>query len=80
MQYHGIPMDDNDDGGRPPYPLVSSMTPGEQEYVTSWLDHYHLGGINRLMIQTPDILGFLKEFKTQQDSGETNFELPPIPQ
>lgn len=80
MQYHGIPLDDNDDGGRPPYPLVSSMTPGELEYVSSWLDHYHLGGIKGLMIQNPEILGFLKEFKIQQDSGETNFELPPIPQ
>eukprot|EP00092_Neocalanus_flemingeri_P005505 GFUD01005935.1.p1 GENE.GFUD01005935.1~~GFUD01005935.1.p1 ORF type:complete len:314 (-),score=76.96 GFUD01005935.1:155-1051(-) len=79
MQYHGIPMDDNDDGGAPPYPLVNSLTSGELEYVTSWLDHYHLGGIPGLMTQNPEILGFLKEFQVQQDSGETNFVLPPIP-
>jgi len=79
MQYHGIPMDDNDDGGKPPYPLVSKMSPGELEYVTSWLDHYHLGGIKGLMVQNPEIVGFLREFKTQQSSGETKFVLPPVP-
>lgn len=80
MQYHGIPMDDNDDGGAPPYPLVNSLSSEELEYVTSWLDHYHLGGIKGLMTQNAEILGFLKEFKDQQDSGITTFLLPPIPQ
>jgi len=80
MQYHGIPMDDNDDAGQPPYPLVSSMSPGELEYVTSWLDHYHLGGIKGMMIQNPEVLGYHKEFKKQQESRETKFVLPPIPQ
>ena len=79
MQYHGIPLDDNDDGGAPPYPLVNSLTTGELGYVTSWLDHYHLGGIKGLMTQNPEIMGFLKEFKAQQDSGVTDFVLPPIP-
>jgi len=79
MQFHGIPMDDNDDGGAPPYPLVDKMTPGELEYITSWLDHYHLGGIQGLMTQNADILGFLKEFKDQQDSRVTDLILPPIP-
>merc|ERR1712150_5696 len=77
MQYHGIPMDDNDDAGRPPYPLVKDLSQGELEYVTSWLDHYHLGGIQGLMSQNPDIVGFLKEFKKQQLSGQTTFVLPP---
>ena len=80
MQYHGIPLDDNDDGGRPPYPLVRDLSPGELEYVTSWLDHYHLGGIPGLMSQDPDIVGFLKEFRIQQSSGKTTFVLPPVPE
>ena len=29
MQFHGIPLDDNDDGGCPPYPLVSSLSAKE---------------------------------------------------
>jgi len=80
MQYHGIPMDDNDDGGKPPYPIVKNLTDGELEYVTSWLDHYHLGGIKGLMSQEPELLGFLKEFREQQESGKTTFVLPAIPE
>jgi gamma-glutamylcyclotransferase (GGCT)/AIG2-like uncharacterized protein YtfP len=29
MQFHGIPMDKNDDGGRAPFPLVSGLSPEE---------------------------------------------------
>lgn len=80
MQYHGIPMDDNDDGGKPPYPIVKNLTDGELEYVTSWLDHYHLGGIKGLMSQEPELLGFLKEFREQQEAGKTTFVLPAVPE
>jgi len=73
MQFHGIPLDDNDDGGRPPYPLVSSLSTEELEYVTSWLDFYHVG-------LQGDLVGFLKEFKEEQDKGTTNFVLPPVPE
>ena len=31
MQFHGIPLDDNDDGGFPPYPLVSNLSQKEVE-------------------------------------------------
>ena len=79
MQYHGIALDDNDDGGRPPYPLVSSLSPGELEYVTSWLDHYHIGSTGFLE-EDSNIVGFLKEFRMQQLTQETAFILPPIPQ
>ena len=76
MQFHGIPLDDNDDKGKPPYPLIKDMSPEALEFVTCWLDYYAL---------TPDdiakpILGFVKEFKEQQKSGKTDFVLPPIPQ
>lgn len=73
MQFHGIPLDDNDDGGFPPYPLVSCLSAKELEYVTSWLDFYHVG-------LQGDLVGFLKEFKEEQDKGATNFVLPPVPE
>ena len=76
MQFHGIPMDDNDDAGRPPYPILDELSPDELEYVTRWLDHYHLSpdGTSK-----KNFLGYLKEFKDQQKSGISAFKLPPIP-
>ena len=26
MQLHGVPMDENDDKGRPPYPIVDNLS------------------------------------------------------
>jgi hypothetical protein len=43
------------------------------EYLTCWLDHYHLK-------QAGTLVGFLKEFREQQEKGETSFQLPPVPQ
>jgi len=74
-QYLGIPMDDTDDGGRPPYPLLKDLSKGELEYVTQWLDRYSL---NRDDTERP-FVGYLKEFKEQQESGSTTYVLPPIP-
>lgn len=79
MQFHGIPMDDNDDGGAPPYPLESQLSEEEREYITSWLDHYHLGPMKGLQEENVEILGFLREFKNQQDSEATTFVLPEVP-
>ena len=79
MQFHGIPLDDNDDNGRPPYPLKNKMTDDELEFVTCWLDHYALNSSENDLEKSP-IVGFLKEFKDQQNSELTEFVLPPIPQ
>ncbi|KAK6180938.1 hypothetical protein SNE40_008900 [Patella caerulea] len=68
MQYHGLPLDDNDDGGRPPYPLVDKLTQEEKEYVFCWLDHYLSSS------KTP--LGYLSEFREQQKSGVSSWTLP----
>jgi hypothetical protein len=63
--------------GQPPYPILKDLSTDELEYITRWLDHYHVG---------PDptnprpIVGFLKEFKDQQDSGTSTFKLPEVPQ
>ena len=80
MQYHGIPMDDNDDGGNPPYPLVKDLSEDEVEYIHNWLDHYQAAfskdeGRGNL----GEIIGFHKEFLEQQNSGKSTFKLPEIP-
>ena len=40
MHYKQISLDKNDDGGRPPFPLVRDMPADDLEYVTRWLDFY----------------------------------------
>ena len=76
MHFHGIGLDANDDRGRPPYPLIKDLGESELEYVTCWLDHYSLD-VN----DTPrQFIGYLKEFKEQQNSNLTTYVLPPIPE
>ena len=75
MQHHNISMDDNDDRGRPPYPLVKDLNAEELEYVTRWLDRYSLNKDGT----TRPFIGYLKEFKEQQKSGVTTYVLPPKP-
>ncbi len=79
-QFHGIGMDENDDGGKPPYPIIKDLTADEVEYVTRWLDHYQAiqstDGVNNL----GQILGHLVEFREQQESGKTDWKLPKIPE
>ena len=69
MHYHAIPMDDNDDAGCPPYPIVADRDPDEVEYVSRWMDHY-------LQKTNGKVVGFLKEFDEQQKSGKTSWILP----
>ena len=82
MQYHGIPMDDNDDGGRPPYPIIKDFTEGELEYVSRWLDHFQFRAMKNESEteKRAEIVGFLKEFNDQQIQGKTDFVLPKVPQ
>ena len=75
MQFYGIPLDDNDDDGQPPYPLIKTMEPEALEFITCWLDHYALTAND-----TPgSIVGYVKEFKEQQKTGMSEFKLPPNP-
>lgn len=39
-QWRGLPLDENDDMGRPPFPDPAVMEAGEREFVNNWLDHY----------------------------------------
>merc|ERR1712122_311468 len=61
MHFNGIPIDENDDDGRPPYPLLTELSKDELEYLTNWLDYYHVG-------RGGELVGILKEFREQQES------------
>jgi len=69
LHLHGIPMDDYDDGGAPPYPLIGKLATHEIEYLTSWLDYYQIS-------RQGELVGILKEFQDQQERGTTQFVLP----
>ncbi len=60
-------MDDHDDRGQPPYPLVKDLTKEEKEYVYTWLDKYFNQG---------PCVAYLAEFLIQQKSGHTDWFLP----
>lgn len=62
--------------GRPPYPLVSQLKADEVEYLTQHLDNFQAGKSFDGESDLGEILGFLKEFKEQQDSSKTDFKLP----
>ena len=61
--------------GRPPYPLVAHLNKDELEYLTQHLDNFQAGKSCDGVSDLGELLGFLKEFKDQQDSGCTNFRL-----
>jgi hypothetical protein len=60
--------------------LVSSLSKDELEYVTRWLDHYQAIQSKDGMTNLGEVIGYLKEFKEQQDSGKSDYKLPPVPQ
>jgi hypothetical protein len=39
-QFKGLPLNDGDDMGRPPFPDEKTLPADEYEYVHRWLDHY----------------------------------------
>ena len=75
MGYHDIPMDKNDDFGRPPYPIVEDLSTYEMDHLLNNLDSWHIKNVTTLELNP--IVGYLKEFLDQQISGETDFRLPP---
>ena len=62
--------------GRPPYPLVSELNEDELEYLTQHLDNYQAGKSSDGESDLGEIIGFLREFQEQQESGKTDFKLP----
>ena len=76
MGYHDIPKDKNDDDwGRPPYPIIEDLSTHELDYLLNHLDSWYIKNITTLTLNP--IVGYLKEFHDQQLSGETEFRLPP---
>ena len=75
MRYHDIPMDKNDDFGRPPYPIIEDLSTYEVDHLLNNLDAWHIKNVTTLELNP--IVGYLKEFWDQQISGETDFRLPP---
>lgn len=74
MQIEDIAMDKNDDNGLPPYPLVKEFKDYQLEHLNNWFDAFHIKNLTTLELRP--IIGYLKEFKEQQDSGQTSFQLP----
>ena len=64
-------MNDHDDAGKPPYPIIKDLSQEERDYVSQWMDHYISKGL---------CSGYLKEFNEQQKSGTSDWKLPEIPQ
>ena len=68
----------HDGGGRPPFPLVTAMTPEQIEYARQCLDYLLLGKVaekdgkaghgkvDNELRPVGEIIGFLKEFDEQQ--------------
>jgi len=60
-QWRGLPLDDGDDWGKPPFPSAGRMDPGEREFVLNWLDFY-------LGKEDCEVVGFLTEFRAQAEA------------
>ena len=80
-----------DGDGKPPYPLLSVMTPGQKEYAHQCLEYLLYGGWPRWDRETQresppepatpkivgEIIGYLKEFAEQQSRPPSEaFQLP----
>ena len=70
----GLETKSHDGGGKPPFPLVATLTADQMEYANQCLDYMLLGGRPKAQdnaapgVAQPfgEIVGFLKEFKEQQ--------------
>ena len=79
----------HDGGGRPPFPLVTAMSPDQVEYARQCLDYLLLGKlaekggevkggeVDNELRAMGEIIGFVKEFEEQQKKpAEEAFQLP----
>ena len=77
----GFDTRSHDGGGKPPFPLVSEMTPEQLEFARQTLDYILLGetpGILPTEIKVVgEVIGYLKEFAEQQKKPASEaFQLP----
>ncbi len=61
--------------GLPPYPLVKDLSEDELEYLTCWLDFLQARRSPDCVSNLGKIVGHLKEFREQQESGKTELKL-----
>ena len=79
LHLHNISFDENPDitRGRPPYPLLNNISSDELEFIKMFLDEKMFKVDERYnIIGISEIVGYLKEWKEQQDQGTTDFILP----
>jgi len=61
----------------PPFPLLSELKDHSIEYLTRYLDFCECGASrDEGVTQMGKIIGYLEEFKGQQDSGKTDYKEP----
>ena len=80
LMIHDISLDrnPNQSAGRPPFPLTKDLLPFELEYIQMWFDQFMFDvDKDGNLKQVSTIIGYLKEWKEQQDLGTTDFKLPP---
>eukprot|EP00457_Paulinella_chromatophora_P011153 gb/GEZN01011280.1/.p1 GENE.gb/GEZN01011280.1/~~gb/GEZN01011280.1/.p1 ORF type:complete len:335 (+),score=36.36 gb/GEZN01011280.1/:104-1108(+) len=66
-QWAGLALDEDDDNGLPPYPLLTDLEADEKEFISNWLDQY---------LSVGKAVGYLKEFWDTQDDGRTTWKHP----
>lgn len=59
--------------------MEKNLSVDEVEYVTRWLDYYQANRSEDGVSNLGEIVGYLAEYREQQESGESDFKLPPIP-
>ena len=62
--------------GKPPFPLLKDFTEDDLEHLTQFLDSYHAGSSTDGRTNMGKIVGHLKEFREQQESGMTEWRAP----
>ncbi len=55
---------------------MSNLSREEVEYLTCWLDFFQARRSTDFVNNVGEIVGHLKEFREQQESGRTEFRFP----
>jgi hypothetical protein len=56
--------------------LIANLSEDEREFITRWLDFYQARESEDGITNLGEIVGYLKEFKEQQESGKSDYKLP----
>ena len=76
--YHlnGTDMKLDESDGKPPYPLFKDLNEEEKFYLWCYVDQmmFTLDEEGEKVASVSEVIGYLKEWKEQQESGKTNFK------